>query len=112
MSGYRNIWWTVNEDIHDKIYVIPGTHTEGAMYAKEQCQLRWNSGDTSACLSDYVVVEYGRVDKLRGVRNPHGMFVGTWREREDLHDICIQLNLSHDHQNAAIQKIMKDYLGY
>jgi hypothetical protein len=96
----------------DKIYVIPGTHTEGAMYAREQCSKRFAAGDTSASLSDYVVVEYGRVDKLRGVRNPHGVFIGTWRERKDLHDICIQLNLSHNFHNAAIHKIMQEHLGY
>jgi hypothetical protein len=96
----------------DKIYVIPGNHAEGARYAREHCMKRYDAGDTSASLSDYVVVEYGQVDKLRGLRNPHGVFIGTWRERKDLHDICIQLNLSHDFQNAAIQKIMKDHLGY
>jgi hypothetical protein len=96
----------------DKIFVIPGTHTEGALYAREHCGKRYAAGDTSASLSDYVVVEYGRVDKLRGTRNPHGVFIGTWRDRKDLHDICIQLNLSHDFQNPAIQKIMQDHLGY
>jgi hypothetical protein len=96
----------------DRIYVIPGTHTEGAMYAREQCSKRFAAGDTSASLSDYVVVEYGRRDKLMGTRNPHGVFIGTWRDRKDLREICYILLSRHDFQNAAIQKIMKEDLGY
>jgi hypothetical protein len=95
----------------DKIYVIPGTHTEGALYAREQCSKRFAAGDTSASLSDYVVVEYGQRDKLMGTRNPHGVFIGTWRDRKDLHEIC-HILLSRDFQNAAIHKIMQEHLGY
>ena len=96
----------------DKIFVIPGTWREGALYAREQCNKRYAAGDTSASLSDYVVVDYGRVEKLMGVRDPHGVFIGTWRERKDLHEICHILLSKHDFQNAAIQKIMRDHLGY
>ena len=96
----------------DRIYVIPGNHSEGAMYAREHCGKRYAAGDTSASLSDYVVVEYGRADKLMGVRNPHGVFMGTWQDRKDLREICIQLSVCHQYGNAVIKKIMKEKLGY
>jgi hypothetical protein len=94
------------------IYVIPGTYYQGLDYAKKQCGKRYDDGDTSVSISEYVIISEGQVDRLRGIRNPHGVFIGSWRQRYDLHDICVQLNLSHDFQNAAIHKIMKDELGY
>jgi hypothetical protein len=111
MSVYQNIW-TPDEDMRDKIYVIPGTGSEGYEYVKKQCVKRYAAGETSVPMSDYVIINEGGVAMLRGIRNPHGVFIGTWRDRKDLHDICIQLNLSHNFRNAAIHEIMRDYLGY
>jgi hypothetical protein len=108
--GYRNIW---KSDMSDKIYVIPGTSIQGREYVKNRCAKRYADGETTGvAMHEYVIVNEGDITKLRGISNPHGVFVGTWRERKDLHDICIQLNVSHDFQNAAIQQIMKDELGY
>jgi hypothetical protein len=96
----------------DKIYVIPGTGVQGYDYVKKQCAKRYADGDTSVSMSEYVIITEGLVNRLRGIRNPHGVFIGSWRQRKDLHDICVQLNVCHDFQNAAIHQIMKDELGY
>jgi hypothetical protein len=104
---YQNTW-----SVSEKIYVIPGNQKQGLDYVKKHCMNRIIDGETSASMSDYVIVTEGQVDKLRGIHNPRGVFVGTWKERKDLHDICIQLNLSHDNSNVVIHRIMQQYLGY
>jgi hypothetical protein len=94
-----------------KIYVIPGTHNEATNWIMHDCNRRGKSGNPVS-LSDYVTVLDGDIHRLRGLRNPRGVFVGTWREREDLHEICVQLNLSHNCQNVVIHRIMIEELGY
>jgi hypothetical protein len=44
---------------------------------------------TSLTWSDYITVK--NPDQLRGMRNPNGIFVGTWREREDIFEILNML---------------------
>lgn len=39
--------------------------------------------NTSLSMSDYIIVHSS--DQLRGMRNPNGIFIGTWQERKDLY---------------------------
>jgi hypothetical protein len=94
------------------IYVIPGTRYQGEAWVREQCYKRFNAGENNVSPSEYVIIPEGSVDRLRGLREPHGVFIGSWRRRSDLHDICIQLNLCHSYRNPAIHKIMREELGY
>ena len=52
-------------------------------------------------------------DQLRGMRNPSGVFVGTWREREDIFEILNMLlvimtdPIKHDRiQDLLVQHII------
>jgi len=47
-------------------------------------------------------------DALRGIENPHGFFIGTWYEREDIDDILIQLVAASRTDNPALRKAI-DY---
>jgi len=95
-----------------KFYIIAGTHDQARDYIKKHCAERFMNGDNSASLSDYVDVGVGDVSKLRGVRNPRGVFVGSWLQRRDIHDICILLNSAHDYSNVVIHRVMQEHLGY
>jgi hypothetical protein len=75
-----------------KIYVIAGNRDQAHQWMKENIQKRMASGETTLSYSDYVL--FTNVDSLRGVANPHGVFVGTWRERDDLDNVFMIL-LSH-----------------
>lgn len=44
---------------------------------------------TSLKWSDYTIVRHP--EQLRGMRDPNGIFVGTWREREDIFEILNML---------------------
>lgn len=75
-----------------RIYVIAGNHEQATRWMKENINKRMAQGETSVSYSDYALRT--SADTLRGVANPHGVFVGTWRERKDLDDIFMIL-MSH-----------------
>ena len=86
-----------------KIFVIAGTTQEANFWIKGNLTKRQNSGETTLSWSDYVIVS--SPDKLRGSRDPHGVFVGNWLGRPDIFDIVQALMISSIHVNPALGKI-------
>lgn len=58
---------------------------------KQHAMKRFAAGDTSVSLSDYVYVS--DEDKLRGMQEVHGYFIGTYRQRPDLRIIVQRIRL-------------------
>jgi hypothetical protein len=48
-------------------------------------------------------------DILRGIENPHGVFIGTWYERKDIDDILVQLVAASLSDNPALRKAIDYY---
>jgi hypothetical protein len=90
----------------NKIYVIAGTAREATEWMKSNLQKRILNGENVIGMSEYAYVT--GVDTLRGIRNPHGVFIGSWKERLDIFDIVQQLMLSSIHVNPALSKIYND----
>ena len=88
-----------------KIYVVAGTGDEARRWINSNIEKRAKIGMPYS-LSDYVYV--ANADKLRGIRNPHGVFIGSWRERLDIFQIVEALMLSSIHVNPALSKIYND----
>lgn len=42
-------------------------------------------------LAQYAMKYVNGPNTLRGVSDPHGVFVGTWYERKDIRDIIVQI---------------------
>lgn len=72
-----------------KIFVIAGTSSQALDWIRNNQKKRYANGDTDIGMGDYVIVS--GVNKLLGVRDPHGVFVGTWKQRVDLVQILNQL---------------------
>lgn len=72
-----------------KKLVIAGNSQQAIDWMKQDAFKRFNSGDTSVSLSEYIIVD--SPDRIRGISDPHGVFVGTWIERSDLEPIFAQL---------------------
>ena len=68
-----------------KYYVICGTRQEYNEFIQRKALELFNQGDTSVSLSQFVYVNSS--DQLRGLVDPHGWFVGTWRDRSNIHEI-------------------------
>jgi hypothetical protein len=76
-----------------KIFVIAGNRQQADDWIKTNLDKRSKAGETTLSWSDYVVVS--GPDKLRGWNEPHGVFIGTWRERKDMEDIFQTLLVCH-----------------
>jgi len=86
-----------------KIFVIAGTNIEGILWRlhdiKKSCTGVPTYGDkitgkTHRNGSDYVMVN--QYEQLRGYKEVHGVFVGTWRERKDLHEIITIISTTNN----------------
>jgi hypothetical protein len=88
-----------------KIYVIAGTYAEAMSWIKKEYLKRWNNGDRSCSISDYIIPDR---NSLRGINNPHGVFVGNWKARADIYEIVQTLIWSSTHVNPALNKIYND----
>jgi hypothetical protein len=47
-------------------------------------------------------------DSLRGVSNPHGLFVGTWKQRNDIVDVVQRLLIASHAFNPKLRKILDE----
>jgi hypothetical protein len=68
-----------------KIFVVAGSYHQAKEWIKQDIEKRINAGQTSLTLSHYVYVS--STADLRGYQDPHGVFIGTWKERPDIRDI-------------------------
>jgi hypothetical protein len=84
----------MNWEAPSKIYIIAGNHQEFLNYVKKKLEWRHHSGETSASMSDYVDVACPR--NLRGIKEPHGVFIGSYKEREDIDEITTILLASYE----------------
>ena len=71
-----------------KTLVIAGTEHEANYWIIQDLGKKYPS-NTSLSMSDYIVVN--RPEQLRGLRDPKGIFVGTWKQRPDVFELLNQL---------------------
>ena len=90
-----------------KKYVIAGNHFEAKYWIINDLSRRQKSGETTLSMSEYVIV--GRQEQLRGVRDPTGVFVGTWRNLPCLYEILYTL-LGQISQENPSHVIIQDML--
>ena len=89
-----------------KFFVIAGNHEQARRWIRQECDRRWASGDTAVTLSDYIYVD--DVSRIKGYSNPHGKFIGTWKERWDIREIVEQLLISTMPPNPVLQKMLAE----
>lgn len=89
-----------------KTFVIAGTATEARHWIDSNIRKRHATGHTSVSLSDYVTVTSSTT--LRGIVDPHGVFVGSWKDRWDLEEIVETLFMCSHSVNRELQKIRDD----
>jgi hypothetical protein len=83
-NGYGTI-------IVSRIYVIAGNHAQANDYIRRKCEERFKNGETNVSMSDYSYVS--TPDTFRGLREVHGVFIGTFRDRPDLEEIVHTIRL-------------------
>ena len=88
-----------------KIYVIAGNTQEFLHYRAD----KWTSlKDTVDGININDFINVSSCNVLRGVTNPHGVFIGTWRNRLDINEVLNTLSLFSHAPNAALDKIRSE----
>lgn len=87
----------------DRIFVIAGDQHQASHWIKNHMDTRVRAGINPVSKSDYVYV--ASPEYLRGVRDPHGVFIGTWRKRKDIVEIVEALFMACTHVNRGLQRI-------
>ena len=72
-----------------KLFVIAGTHSEYKNYVHKKLK------EGSEAFYVYV----SSVDALRGFSDPHGVFIGSYKNRKDIRDILNQINIARSDKN-------------
>ena len=92
-----------------KYYVIAGTYDEYTEFAKRKTKEYYETGFTSASLSNFIYVDI--FEKLLGVRNPSGFFIGTWKNNPNIEKIMIQLAgaITDSKRQQVIRDLWKEY---
>lgn len=86
-----------------RVYVIAGNREQANQWIKGNLIKRQNAGETTLSWSDYVIVNDPL--KLRGIQDPKGVFVGTWRDRSDIEEVVDNLFNACVHVNKDVQRI-------
>lgn len=92
-----------------KIFVIAGTKLEADYWIINDLSKKYPS-NTSISMSDYVYVS--SPEKLKGISDPHGVFVGTWYERPDMLEVIQTLRHRTWAKNEKLNIIMDLYMQY
>jgi hypothetical protein len=93
-----------------KTYVIAGNRYEALAWIKESVGKRQREipdpwWAPRGLMSDYVIVEH--VDQLCGIRDPHGVFIGHWRNRSNIKELVVALLTRSTHENKELERIRK-----
>jgi hypothetical protein len=94
-----------------KKLVIAGTYDQAQLWIHNDLTKRSAAGETTTLSSsEYTIVH--NPDQLRGMLDPHGVFVGRWRERKDIFEILNMLlvTMRNDAKRNIIQDLMVQHI--
>lgn len=90
-----------------KTFVVAGTHEQGMNWVRQNISDYATTHGSWRSISDYVIVD--SVVKLKGYSDPHGVFVGTWRERKDIKDILFNIHIQSNQVNLKILELIQEF---
>lgn len=82
------------------IYVVAGTFEQARQYISKKRSDYAISGEPPLLMPNYLAVT--NVVHLKGIRNPTGVLIGTWRTRPDIIEILETLMLASDVPNKTL----------
>jgi hypothetical protein len=92
-----------------KTLVIAGNQSEATHWIINDLGKKYPS-NTSLSMSNYIIVH--SPDHLRGMRDPKGIFIGTWKQREDILEILSTLlvNMTEPSKHKIIQNLLVEHI--
>jgi hypothetical protein len=86
-----------------KKFVVAGNHVQAEDWIKKDLEKRAMRGETTLSRSEYVFVD--DASRLKGIKDPRGVFIGTWRDRWDIREVVETLLTQSIHVNPTLGKI-------
>ena len=92
----------------DKIFVIAGNKKQAKDWINNKITSMISNTQNLIYVarSNYVYVD--DASRLRGIVNPHGVFIGTWKGRSDIKDIIMALMTATYETNPKLRKIWNE----
>lgn len=95
-----------------KKLIIAGSYEQAQLWIKDDLAKRNAAGEPISTIpkSDYSIVH--NPDQIRGMRDPNGVFVGTWKQRTDIFEILNMLlvNMTIPSKKAIIQDLLVNHI--
>ena len=89
----------------DKIFVIAGSKLQADQWINDKIASIISNSKNLMFLARSNFIYVDDASRLRGILNPHGFFIGTWRERADILEIVKLLLISSNLGNDALKEI-------
>jgi hypothetical protein len=92
-----------------KTLVIAGNANEAKYWIITDIGKKYPT-NTSLQYNDYIIVVHP--DQLRGMRDPKGIFIGTWRNRKDILEILSTLlvQMTDQTKHKIIQTLLVEHI--
>ena len=92
-----------------KTLVIAGNANEAKYWIIQDLGKKYPS-NTSLNMSDYVIIN--SPDQLRGMKDPTGIFVGTWKQRTDIFELLNMLlvQMTDPIKHKIIQDLLVEHI--
>jgi hypothetical protein len=92
-----------------KTLVIAGNDIEAQYWILQDLGRKYIT-NTSLSMSNYIIVH--SPDQLRGMRNPKGIFVGTWKQRPDIFELLNMLlvQMTDPIKHKIIQTLLVEHI--
>ena len=89
--------------------VIAGNYNQAMRWINLDITAKEKSGKWKS-VSDYLVVVHP--DQLRGMRDPSGIFVGTWKQRTDIFELLNRLlvQMTDPIKHKIIQDLLVEHI--
>ena len=88
----------------DNVWVISGNYQEYLEYVHRAVQESKYKGKRFR----YVASS----DTFRGIEKPHGVCIGTWKERSDIMDVMQTLWNLHNHEGDKVRDLFQQAIDY
>ena len=90
------------------ILIVAGNHMEFTAYKRQKLNQALMNDDAGLGMEVQAYRYVDSADKLRGMRDVTGVFIGSWRSRKDILEIVAQLRFMMTQRNHALEKVWNE----
>lgn len=90
------------------ILIVAGNHMEFTAYKRQKLNQALMNDDAGLGMEVQAYRYVDSADKIRGMRDVTGVFIGSWRSRKDILEIVAQLRFMMSQRNHALERVWNE----